>query len=303
MRALGLGLMVAVFVGTVEGAANDGDKDDLSILIPIDTYAIAEFRSPADTPKNVIIFRPAPNIEMLFPSLDDICVPQFKPADSGQDYLVRADVVGVRYFRSRLVCVRKVSRQQFIEHTQTYSGATSASRSKSAISPFHIKIVPYYIFRSISISMPPFKIWIRNYIGPNLPLAYIASNVNGGARSLGGPERRLSSSAGFTKGAPQENNRPNANARCDNPERRHDPLCKRILRRDEGAPIKNGLLRLMLFGGLVVAFGIAGGKFSLWGFDRRNDLVFYGGIAGAVFLSLFSGFLIFTYPLWLSFLP
>ncbi len=297
---LGLGLMVAVFVGPIEGAC---DVRGANLSAPANAKIVTDLRASPRAPKNVIVFDPTPNIDMFFAAFDGSDIGYRNATNNRPKALIWADVACLGYNGGCSIRVGKIARHYPIKNPKACPRIASSGGSHSTIFPFNAKVMADNIFARLVVDMLPHYFGIRNDIRSYLPLADISRNINGGVRSLGGPERRLSSATGFTKGAPQENNRPDANARCDNPERRHDPLCKRILRRNEGAPIEYGLLRLMLFGGLVVAFGIAGGKLSLWGFDRRNELVFYGGIAGTAFLSLFSGLLIFTYPLWLSFLP
>ena len=83
---LGLGLMVAVFVGTVERAAYAREASCPAI-------ANMEFETQLSAPpvisENIVIFNPTPNVDMLFPSFGGNDIPPINTANSKPKGLAR----------------------------------------------------------------------------------------------------------------------------------------------------------------------------------------------------------------------
>jgi hypothetical protein len=181
--ALGLGLVVTVLVGTVEWT-HDGGNASLSTLA--NAKIKTDFRAPSGVSKNIIVFNPTPNINVLFSALYGDGVGDRKTAYSRGKGLTRAEVVCLGDVRSRFVRIGEISGYDPIENLQACPTMASAGGRHPTIFPFDGEVVAGDIIDTPKIGFLPIYGRINNDISSYLPLSDITSDINGCLRSAVG---------------------------------------------------------------------------------------------------------------------
>lgn len=173
---LGLGLMVAVFVGAIEGAC-DVRSADLSA--PANAKIVTDLRASPRAPKNVIVFDPTPNIDMFFAAFDGSDIGYRNATNNRPKALIWADVACLGYNGGCSIRVSKIARHYPIKNPKACPRIASSGGSHSTIFPFNAKVMADNIFARLVVDMLPHYFGIRNDIRSYLPLADISCHIDG----------------------------------------------------------------------------------------------------------------------------
>lgn len=292
VAALSLWLMVTICVGSIEWAGHCWSADR-----PFFTNAefVTNFRAAARFPKNVIVFKPTPNIDMFVGMFGAGSIGKRESSDFKERDLAGANVALFGYSWRCLVMIIEIWLDKPIKNTEARACMTAPRGRYATIFPSDSKVIANNLFVRASMRFLPCDLCTTNDIGAELPLSGIACNCNSFFRSSGGLFGLGNGIARSPQRLFKKENRPDAYQNSRHARNGHNPLRERVAPNIKRLAGLEWFIRLCVFFGLGAVIMVFAARFSGrdWG---QSAWRFYGGLVGGLALCGVTGVLILGWP-------